>query len=216
MSERLLNEIRAAKPAAPPALRERVRALGAQEPGRAPFLSRFEWRRLVLVAPAALVVAVIAGSVIGLTRDDVVVGGGGDQAVSSSGATEEAVRGAPAFETQATDRGALKGLAAPPATANTDSGAAIAPVPGQLQRFEAELRLRVNDVEAAFADGLSPQIEAALAELSAGEREVIALRVLLDLDGEEAARVLGISPTAVSTRLSRALKKLEEKVSVNV
>ena len=71
-------------------------------------------------------------------------------------------------------------------------------------------------VEAAFAEGLSPDIEAALAELSAGEREVIALRVLLDLDGEEAARVLGISPTAVSTRLSRALNKLEEKVSVNV
>ena len=63
---------------------------------------------------------------------------------------------------------------------------------------------------------MSPYIEAALAELSAGEREVIALRVLLDLDGEEAARVLGISPTAVSTRLSRALKKLEEKVSVHV
>ena len=73
-----------------------------------------------------------------------------------------------------------------------------------------------EQVDAVFADGLSPQIEAALAELSAGEREVIALRVLLDLDGEEAARVLGISPTAVSTRLSRALKKLEEKVCVNV
>jgi RNA polymerase sigma-70 factor (ECF subfamily) len=71
-------------------------------------------------------------------------------------------------------------------------------------------------VDAVFAEGLSPHVEAALAELSAGEREVIALRVLLDLDGEEAARVLGISPTAVSTRLSRALKKLEEKVSVNV
>ena len=40
--------------------------------------------------------------------------------------------------------------------------------------------------------------------------------VLLDLEGEETARVLGISPTAVSTRLSRALKKLEEKVSVHV
>ena len=73
-----------------------------------------------------------------------------------------------------------------------------------------------EQVDAGFADGLSPHIEAALAELSAGEREVIALRVLLDLDGEEAGRVLGISPTAVSTRLSRALKKLEEKVIVNV
>jgi RNA polymerase sigma-70 factor, ECF subfamily len=66
--------------------------------------------------------------------------------------------------------------------------------------------------EAAFAEGLSPELEQALRSLSAGEREVVALRVLLDLDGEEAARVLGISPTACSTRLSRALKKLEEKV----
>ena len=71
-------------------------------------------------------------------------------------------------------------------------------------------------VDAATADGFSPDIEAALAELSAGEREVIALRILLELDGDEAARVLGISPTAVSTRLSRALKKLEEKVSIHV
>ncbi len=45
---------------------------------------------------------------------------------------------------------------------------------------------------------------------------MIALRVLLELDNEDAARVLGISPTAVSTRLSRALKKLEEKVSIHV
>ena len=71
-------------------------------------------------------------------------------------------------------------------------------------------------VDAPFAEGLSPDLEAALAGLSAGEREVIALRILLELDGDEAARVLGISPTAVSTRLSRALKKLEEKVSIHV
>ncbi len=146
MSETLLDEIRATKPAAPTDLRDRVRALAAQEPARAPFRFRFEWRRIVLVAPAALVVAVIAGGVIGLTRDDV-VNGGGDQAVSSpaSGATEEAVRGAPALDTSTTNRNALK-FGAPSATA--DSGAAIAPVPGQLQRFEAELRLRVDDVEA--------------------------------------------------------------------
>ena len=71
-------------------------------------------------------------------------------------------------------------------------------------------------VDAPFSEGLSPDLESALAELSAGEREVIALRILLELDGDEAARVLGISPTAVSTRLSRALKKLEEKVSIHV
>ena len=73
-----------------------------------------------------------------------------------------------------------------------------------------------DEVEEAFGEGLSPDLQAALASLSAAEREVIALRVLLELDGEEAARVLGISPTAVSTRLSRALTKLEERMIVHV
>lgn len=66
--------------------------------------------------------------------------------------------------------------------------------------------------EGAFVEGLSPGLQEAIAGLSAGEREVIALRVVLELEGEQTARVLGISPTAVSTRLSRALKKLEERV----
>lgn len=85
------------------------------------------------------------------------------------------------------------------------------------RRRRREERVAVPDVhDGGLSPGLSPELEAALQELSAGEREVIALRVLLDLDGEEAARVLGISPTAVSTRLSRALKKLEEKVTAHV
>jgi RNA polymerase sigma-70 factor (ECF subfamily) len=67
-----------------------------------------------------------------------------------------------------------------------------------------------------FGHGYSPALEAALHSLSAGEREVVALRVLLDLDGETAARLLGISPTACSTRLHRALQKLEEKVRDDV
>jgi RNA polymerase sigma-70 factor, ECF subfamily len=64
--------------------------------------------------------------------------------------------------------------------------------------------------EAAFAEGLSPALETALRALSPAEREVVALRVLLELDGPSAARVLGISQTACSTRLSRALRRLEE------
>jgi RNA polymerase sigma-70 factor (ECF subfamily) len=84
-----------------------------------------------------------------------------------------------------------------------------------LDWFRAEERRRRRE-EGGLSPGLSPELEAALAQLTAGEREVIVLRILLDLDGEEAARVLGISPTAVSTRLSRALKKLEEKVTVHV
>jgi RNA polymerase sigma factor (sigma-70 family) len=94
-----------------------------------------------------------------------------------------------------------------------------------LDWFRAEERRRRREERAAVLEhseegglsaGLAPELEAALHELSAGEREVIALRVLLELDGDEAARVLGISPTAVSTRLSRALKKLEEKVTIHV
>jgi len=56
-------------------------------------------------------------------------------------------------------------------------------------------------------------LEAALVQLSPADREVVALRVLLELDGPTAARVLGISATACSTRLSRALKRLEEMMS---
>ena len=36
--------------------------------------------------------------------------------------------------------------------------------------------------------------------------------MILELDGDTAARVLGISQTACSTRLSRALGKLEERI----
>jgi RNA polymerase sigma-70 factor (ECF subfamily) len=84
------------------------------------------------------------------------------------------------------------------------------------RRREGVYALERPEVEDGLFGGLSPELEQALAALSAGEREVIALRVLLDLDGETAARVLGISVTACSTRLSRALKKLEERMSADV
>jgi RNA polymerase sigma-70 factor (ECF subfamily) len=77
-----------------------------------------------------------------------------------------------------------------------------------------ELAAPPERVEARFGEGLSPDLEAALARLSAGEREVVALRVLLDLDAGTAARVLGISATNCTTRLNRALKKLEEALHV--
>jgi RNA polymerase sigma-70 factor (ECF subfamily) len=90
-----------------------------------------------------------------------------------------------------------------------------------LDWFRAESRRRRREqaaavperIEASFVEGLSPALEQALATLTAGEREVIALRVVLELDGDATARVLGLSPTAVSTRLSRALKRLEERMS---
>ena len=69
-----------------------------------------------------------------------------------------------------------------------------------------------HDREPAFGEGFSAELEEALRALTAGEREVVALRIVLDLDGEEAAALLGITPTAVSTRLHRALTKLEERM----
>src|SRR6266498_113778 len=89
-----------------------------------------------------------------------------------------------------------------------------------LDHFRSEeRRLRREDRYAHGARvvddaGLGPSaLESALTQLSPAEREVVALRVLLELDGPTAARVLGISVTACSTRLSRALKRLEEMMS---
>ena len=91
-----------------------------------------------------------------------------------------------------------------------------------LDWFRADARRRKREERAEsverrvpadeFGEGLSPALQESLEALSAGEREVVALRIVLDLDGEETARLLGISTTAVSTRLSRALSKLEERM----
>jgi RNA polymerase sigma factor (sigma-70 family) len=78
------------------------------------------------------------------------------------------------------------------------------------------VREQTESAEAVFAEGFSPALEQGLRELSAGEREVIALRVILDLETDTASALLGISPTACSTRLSRALQKLETKVRDDV
>jgi RNA polymerase sigma-70 factor (ECF subfamily) len=80
------------------------------------------------------------------------------------------------------------------------------------RREETYARAAESLPEAVYSDGISAELERALQELSAGEREVLALRVVLELDGPSAARVLGISTTACSTRLSRALKRLEERM----
>ena len=87
-----------------------------------------------------------------------------------------------------------------------------------LDHFRSERRRRRREeaagidpaaAEPVFGEGLSPELESALRRLSAAERELIALRVLLDLDDAAAAKLLGISKTACSTRLSRALAKLQ-------
>jgi RNA polymerase sigma-70 factor (ECF subfamily) len=91
-----------------------------------------------------------------------------------------------------------------------------------LDHFRSERRrVRREEVAAVperfderLLEGLSPELESALQHLTAGEREVIVLRVVLDLDAGAAANVLGISATNCTTRLNRALKKLEEALDV--
>jgi RNA polymerase sigma factor (sigma-70 family) len=94
-----------------------------------------------------------------------------------------------------------------------------------LDHFRSEARRRRREdrsvaeepqVSEPLADGISPELEAALRALTAGEREVVVLRVVLELDAVAAARVLGISRTACSMRLARALHKLEERMEAHV
>jgi RNA polymerase sigma-70 factor (ECF subfamily) len=84
------------------------------------------------------------------------------------------------------------------------------------RRRKREERADVEDPrverEPALGEGFSAELEEALRALTAGEREVVALRVVLELDGDETASLLGITSTAVSTRLHRALAKLEERM----
>ena len=85
-------------------------------------------------------------------------------------------------------------------------------VPGRVPAPPSRGGARARGPGGRVRRGPLPELQLALATLSAGEREVLVLRIVIELDGDQTARVLGISPTAVSTRLSRALQKLEEKV----
>ena len=96
-----------------------------------------------------------------------------------------------------------------------------------LDHFRSEERRRKREdsfgrrehrelAEIGFVEGLSPALDEALSGLSAADREVVCLRVVLELDGKQTARILGMSETACATRLSRALQKLKAKVEDHV
>ena len=55
---------------------------------------------------------------------------------------------------------------------------------------------------------VDPQIMAALMRLPARQRQVVALRLLLDLDTSQTAEVLGIAPNTVMAHMARALAAL--------
>jgi RNA polymerase sigma-70 factor (sigma-E family) len=56
--------------------------------------------------------------------------------------------------------------------------------------------------------GVDPALMAALQRLPERQRQVVALRIFLDLDSAATARVLGIAPGTVTAHLARAMKSL--------
>ena len=138
----LIRELRSARPAAPAALRARVRDIAAGEPTRAvvPRL-RFPSRRSVLVVlPAAAAIALASAGVLGLARSDT---------------STEALRQKETLEsdTAATDHGGTPGALATVPNAPTAS-TALGP---RAQRVSATLTVEVSDsdeVSAAAQDAL--------------------------------------------------------------
>jgi DNA-directed RNA polymerase specialized sigma24 family protein len=59
---------------------------------------------------------------------------------------------------------------------------------------------------------VDPRIMAALLRLPARQRQVVALRLFLDLDTERTAQVLGIAPGTVQAHLGRAMAALRENL----
>jgi RNA polymerase sigma-70 factor (sigma-E family) len=78
------------------------------------------------------------------------------------------------------------------------------------RRRHREVPLADHDaaVPAGPGDGVDPALMAALRRLPARQREVLALRILLDLDTETTAKVIGIAPGTVMAHLSRAIAAL--------
>jgi RNA polymerase sigma-70 factor, ECF subfamily len=93
-------------------------------------------------------------------------------------------------------------------------GAALDHFRAEQRRTRREQRVAEPDrgAEVELPDEYGPVLRQALRTLTGAEREVIALRVVLELDTKAAARILSISPSACTTRLNRALEKLEKKV----
>jgi RNA polymerase sigma-70 factor (sigma-E family) len=64
--------------------------------------------------------------------------------------------------------------------------------------------------DGASGSAVDPRIMAALLRLPARQRQVVALRVFLDLDTERTAEVLGVTPSTVKAHLARAIGALRD------
>lgn len=80
-----------------------------------------------------------------------------------------------------------------------------------------EIPLAGYDAAAAAdpGEGVDPAVVSALRRLPARQREVIALRVFLDLDTNTTAEILGIAPGTVKAHLSRAVAALRREPALS-
>jgi RNA polymerase sigma-70 factor (sigma-E family) len=86
------------------------------------------------------------------------------------------------------------------------------------RRYRREVALPESAAETALDDGgldaaVDRELMAALLRLPARQRQVVALRVFLDLDTARTAQTLGIAPGTVTAHLARAVATLREELS---
>jgi RNA polymerase sigma-70 factor (sigma-E family) len=87
------------------------------------------------------------------------------------------------------------------------------------RRYRREVELPESGAETAGLDGavdrelVDRTLMAALLRLPARQREVVALRIFLDLDTAGTAQTLGIAPGTVTAHLARAMAALREELS---
>jgi RNA polymerase sigma-70 factor (sigma-E family) len=84
------------------------------------------------------------------------------------------------------------------------------------RRRRREVALAGHDLASAGPprESIETALMVALGRLPARQREVITLRLLLDLDTDTTAKVLGIAPGTVTAHLSRAISTLRAQLPV--
>lgn len=83
-----------------------------------------------------------------------------------------------------------------------------------VQRIEAHSAdAEIPDIPISDDPPTDPELVRRLLALPRRQREVVALRVVLQLSTEEAAGVLGIAPGTVTAHLFRGLGRLQEELS---
>ncbi len=150
----LINELTRSRPAAPTALRARVREIAAQEAvPQTSFWPKLQLRRIALVAvPAAATIAIASSAVLGLARSDSNIAALKEthtESFENAGAPETA---SPSLAPRDTATAATTVLGA-----DQNSGSAVSPTLDRAQRISATLT-----VEVAGSDGVSRAAQKAL------------------------------------------------------